>query len=128
MNNNEILEEAISTAMSILEMEEVGSESYSKVLNEVTKLYDRKIELDKIESGESKAALERGMETEKMLHEHGIEAERTKQTIIKSGSDILKAIALAVANGIWLRQIMKFEETGSISTKAFQLFGKVKLF
>ena len=53
--------------------------------------------------------------------------EETKQTIFRSIGDIGKTVLTLLAYGVWLGQIMTFEQTGTIRSKAFGFIGKPKL-
>lgn len=124
--NRELLEEAIAKALENLDDEEVGSEEYSKRINDIRKLYELKIDEEKIDESRNSAAMQRAQDTEKMMHEAELKKEETKQTIFKISGDIVKVGLTLGAYGIWLLKILFFEENGTIRTKAFGFIGKPK--
>lgn len=124
--NRKLLEEAITKALGNLDKEEIGSEEYSKRINDIRKLYELKIDEEKIDESRNSAAMQRGQDSEKMIHDEKLKKEETKQTIFKVGGDIAKVGLTLGAYGIWLIKILFFEENGTIRSKAFGFIGKPK--
>lgn len=107
---------------------EPTSEAYAKASMVLERLYKLKLEDEKVEDSYSERASQRGLENEKMDHEAMLKLEETRQTWIKAGSDIIKGIIGVLANGVWIKAIMNFERTGTISSKSFGFIGKPKIF
>lgn len=124
--NKKLLEEAIAKALENLDKEEIGSEEYSKRIADIRKLYELKIDEEKIDESRNSAAMQRGQDTEKMMHEEKLKKEETKQTIFKIGGDIGKTILTIGAYGIWFLNLLKFEENGTIHSKGWSFIGKPK--
>lgn len=105
-----------------------STEAYSKLASILEKLYKLLIDEEKIESEASERASQRGNDSEQREHEMMLKMEETRQTWIKTVGDTTKIIFGLIANGIWIRSIMRFEKTGIIASKAFAFVGKYKIF
>ena len=123
--NKKLLEEAIKKSLESLD--DPKNESYSKQVSDICKLYDLKIAEEKIAEEANSKAMQRGMDSEKLEYDAALKKEETKQTIFRSIGDIGKTLITLLAYGLWIGQIMSFEETGTIRTKAFGFIGKPKL-
>ena len=108
-------------------LDDPKNESYSKQVSDICKLYDLKIAEEKIAEDSNSKAMQRGADSEKLDYEAALKKEETKQTIFRSIGDIGKTALTLLAYGIWLGQIMTFEQTGTIRSKAFGFIGKPKL-
>lgn len=125
--NKKMLEEAIAKCFENLDKEEVGSEEHSKRIGDIRKLYELKIEEEKLDDERSSKSLQRGENSEKLLHEEAMKKEETKQLLFKVGGDIGKVVLTLGCYGIWMAKILFFEEHGNIHTKAFSFIGKPKI-
>lgn len=125
--NKKLLEEAIAKALENLDKEKIGSEEYSKQIADIRKLYELKIDEEKIDESRNSAAMQRGQESEKMTHEAELKKEETKQTIFKIGGDIGKTALTLAAYGIWFLNLLRFEENGTIHSKGWSFIGKPRL-
>ena len=123
--NKKLLEDAIKRSLESLD--DPKDESYSKQVSDICKLYDLKIAEEKIAEESNSKAMQRGADSEKLDYEASLKKEETKQTIFRSIGDIGKTVLTLLAYGIWLGQIMTFEQTGTIRSKAFGFIGKPKL-
>ena len=123
--NKKLLEDAIKRSLESLDNPK--DESYSKQVSDICKLYDLKIAEEKIAEEANSKAMQRGMDSEKLEYDAALKKEETKQTIFRSIGDIGKTLITLLAYGLWIGQIMSFEETGTIRTKAFGFIGKPKL-
>ena len=123
--NKKLLEDAIKRSLESLD--DPKDESYSKQVSDICKLYDLKIAEEKIAEEANSKAMQRGMDSEKLEYDAALKKEETKQTIFRSIGDIGKTLITLLAYGLWIGQIMSFEETGTIRTKAFGFIGKPKL-
>lgn len=123
--NKKLLEEAIKKSLESLD--DPKNESYRKQVSDICKLYDLKIAEEKIAEEANSKAMQRGADSEKLEYDAALKKEETKQTIFRSIGDIGKTLITLLAYGLWIGQIMSFEETGTIRTKAFGFIGKPKL-
>lgn len=123
--NKKLLEDAIKRSLESLD--DPKDESYSKQVSDICKLYDLKISEEKIAEDANSKAMQRGADSEKLDYEAALKKEETKQTIFRSIGDIGKTALTLLAYGIWLGQIMTFEQTGTIRSKAFGFIGKPKI-
>lgn len=123
-----MLEEAIRDGFNGLKKTEAGSEQHSKQTEDICKLYGMKLKEDELSDENTAKAMQRGADSEKLERECELKRVEFGLTQQRALLDIGKAIILIAANGCWMRGIMKFEETGSITTKAFGLVPKLKLF
>lgn len=123
--NKKLLEEAIKKSLESLD--DPKNESYSKQVSDICKLYDLKIAEEKIAEEANSKAMQRGTDSEKLEYDAALKKEETKQTIFRSIGDIGKTLITLLAYGLWIGQIMSFEETGTIRSKAFSFIGKPKI-
>lgn len=124
----ELLEEAIVRGYEELAKMAVGSTEYNTQVSNLEKLGKMHAVNEQRAFDASQAAMNRGLETEKMEHEAAMKKSEERQNWLKTGAEIVKCGALLAANSMWLKQIMKFEETGTIATKAFGFLHKPKFF
>ena len=102
METEKLLKNEIQTEFDALRAIELGSHTYETVVDELSKLIDREIELEKLN-------------VEKQQNELRIEEEK-KQRLIGNGIAIA-GIILPLAVTIWgTRTSLKFEEEGTITT------------
>lgn len=112
-NIKPILCEEIETELSKLKETDPGSDEHKARLDEVTRLMDRAIEMDKVEiESEDKAAIR---ENEQLMKKQQMDDEK-KDRLIKN---ILTAagIVLPLIVTIWGTKVsLKFEEEGTFTT------------
>ncbi len=131
MGSNEtkdLLEEVVNSGLEKLSTLDPTSTEYAQLAATVVKLHEQQMAEVKVDVETDEKALARGAESEKQDHEQRLKKEETKQTWLKLGCEIGKTLLLIGANCLWMRSIMHFEETGTISTKAFGFIGKPKIF
>ena len=107
MHTNDALRVEIEREINGLKNMEVGSEELSAAVNDVTKLMDRKIEMDRIENEAYEKAEDRKAEQRNRWLGHAI-------TI---GTTLLGTTVTLIC----FHKSMKFEETGTITTFAGKL-------
>lgn len=125
---NELLAEVVNQGLEKLKAMDPTSSEYSQLASTVVKLHEQHMAEVKVDVDANEKAHNRGMESEKLSHEEVLKKEETKQAWLKIGADVLKTVMLIAANGLWMRGIMKFETTGTISSKAFGFVSKPKIF
>lgn len=125
------LEETIEKCFDELETSEAGSEKRSNQVEDIRKLYQLKLEEDKQTSDMMNKAADRGAESERLEQENALKKEEIRvlreKGWIEGGKVILNSGLILLGNAVAMRKIMKFEETGTIATKAFQFLAKPKL-
>lgn len=125
---NELLTEVVNQGLRKLKELDPVSPEYGNLANTVVKLHEQHMAEVKVETEVDEHALTRGAESEKQLRDEEKMREETRQTWLKVGADIGKTVLLIAANGLWMHSIMRFEQTGNISSKAFGFIGKPKIF
>ncbi len=121
------LEETIEKCFDELETSESGSEKRSNQIEDIRKLYQLKLEEDKQTSDMMNKAADRGAESERLEQENALKKEEVRVLREKGWIEGGKVILVLLGNAVAMRRIMKFEETGTIATKAFQFLTKPKL-
>lgn len=116
INYKEALDGEISTELEVLESMETNSEDYKIMVEGLTKLIDRSMELEKIEISKAQEAEKIKNEAEKMK----FEAEQAKINKIFQwiGYGISAAgIVIPVAVTIWGTKVtLNFEKEGTVTT------------
>lgn len=96
-----------------------GTKEYGAAVDSITKLMDRVIEIEKLESSEAQA--EKQMEMSKAQAEKQMKEERIGR-LIKNVIDV-GSIVLPLAVTVWgAKASFKFEEEGTITTQAGRKF------
>lgn len=121
------LEETIEKCFNELESSEAGSEKRSNQVEDIRKLYQLKLEEDKQTSDMMNKAADRGAESERLEQENALKKEEIRVLREKGWIEGGKVILVLLGNAVAMRKIMKFEETGTIATKAFQFLARPKL-
>lgn len=121
------LEETIEKCFDELETSEAGSEKRSNQVEDIRKLYQLKLEEDKQTSDMMNKAADRGAESERLEQENALKKEEIRVLREKGWIEGGKVVLVLLGNAVAMRKIMKFEETGTIATKAFQFLAKPKL-
>lgn len=106
MHNEALLHDEIRHELEKLREMEVGSDKHTAAVNDVTKLMDRAIEIDKVN----------------IEHEHNEKARKDENNdrIVRHTLTFV-SIAVPTATAIWgTLKSFKFEETGTITT----IFGR----
>ena len=121
------LEETIVSCFDELDSSESGTEKRSKQIEDLQKLYRLKLEEDKQASESLNKAADRGAESERLEQENALKKEEMHVLREKGWIELGKVAAGLLGNGIFIRRIMKFEETGTIASKAFQFIARPKI-
>lgn len=124
----ELLEEAIVRGYEELQNMAVGSAEYNTQVSNLEKLGKMHAASEQRAFEANQAALNRGLESEKMEQAAAMKKSEERQNWIRTGAEVVKYGALLAMNSVWMKQIMKFEETGTIATKAFGFLHKPKFF
>ena len=122
---NEIKEQLDSEISSKLdELASIGMESdnYKTAVDSVTKLIDRRNEIDKIDLENRKHQLSEWTETNKLSREKTLNDYNEKDQLIKNWISI-GSILVPVFVTVWgTYKTLKFEETGTVTTSAGRSF------
>lgn len=122
MNTKQLLQEEIASAMAELKKTKVGTDEYKAIVESITKLTDKLVELEKLD-----------VETDKIQTDYEIEHEKNQIERVKVENEkadnrlknVLSALGIVVPAGltIWgTFKSIKFEETGTITTIAGRNF------
>ena len=128
MRNQIMLHDEIESELKNLGTMDCGSEDYKVVVDGLTKLLDRAIEMEKPDISQEEAEAKRDNEIEKTM----LQIEEENKTRRSNLGANLLSVAAGVGTAIVGTLItLKFEETGSVSTIAGKewtrkLFNKVK--
>lgn len=116
INYKEALDGEISTELEVLESMETNSEDYKIMVEGLTKLIDRSMELEKIEISKAQEAEKIKNEAEKMKFE--AEQAKTNKIFQWIGYGISAAgIVIPVAVTIWGTKVtLNFEKEGTVTT------------
>lgn len=116
INYKEALDGEISTELEVLESMETNSEDYKIMVEGLTKLIDRSIELEKIEISKAQEAEKIKNEAEKIKFE--AEQAKTNKIFQWIGYGISAAgIVIPVAVTIWGTKVtLNFEKEGTVTT------------
>ena len=116
INYKEALDGEISTELEVLESMETNSEDYKIMVEGLTKLIDRSMELEKIENSKAQEAEKIKNEAEKMKFE--AEQAKTNKIFQWIGYGISAAgIVIPVAVTIWGTKVtLNFEKEGTVTT------------
>lgn len=116
INYKEALDGEISTELEVLESMETNSEDYKIMVEGLTKLIDRSMELEKIEISKAQEAEKIKNEAEKMKFE--AEQAKTNKIFQWIGYGISAAgIIIPVAVTIWGTKVtLNFEKEGTVTT------------
>lgn len=113
MSINNLLRDEIEKELSELGKIQLGTEQYETTVNGVTKLLDRVIEMDKIDSDRRMKIDERELDHQLKLQQMAEEEKDRKR------KNFLTAAGIVVPTGvtIWgVLKSLKFEETGTVTT------------
>ena len=119
MSLRNLLDDAITTGFNELDGMEVGSEKYKTTVDQLTKMTDRVIEIEKLESDENNQKSNR--ETDKDLRLKQMKQEQLDR-YIKHGLTAVSVIG-GIALTIWgAKASWRFEETGTVTSTAGRKF------
>lgn len=114
--NKEKLDEEIQSLLEDLQNVEHGSDEYKAKLDDVSKLIDKRNDIDKIELETAKQRLNEEIEQRKNEKEQELNDYNKKQDIIKHAISI-GSIIIPVFLTVWgTYKTLKFEETGTVTT------------
>lgn len=114
--NKEKLDEEIQSLLEDLQNVEHGSDEYKAKLDDVSKLIDKRNDIDKIELETAKQRLNEEIEQRKIEKEQELNDYNKKQDIIKHAISI-GSIVIPVFLTVWgTYKTLKFEETGTVTT------------
>ena len=112
----EKLDNTIKDLLEDLNEREFGTEEFKHVLDDVSKLIDKRNEIDKIEIEADKQRLNTTLELSKLDKEKALNDYNKKQDIIKHAISI-GSIIVPVFVTVWgTYKTLKFEETGTVTT------------
>jgi len=119
MKNETLLHEEIKSEFEELKKLEVGSEKYKTAVDGLTKLVDRAIKIDELNTGVGERLDARNIDAE--LKQEQFE-ESVKSRKVQTGLTIAGIVVPTVVT-IWgTLKSLKFEETGTITTNAGRNF------
>lgn len=120
--NNQKIDEVIATDLENLKNLEPGSVEKSKEIQNIDILYRLNLEQAKLEQAEAENLA-------RSVREEAKAKEEAKQTLIKSGTDILKTVIPLAVYGVCYTKGLQFEETGAFTSQTVKgLLTKVKFF
>ena len=93
----------------------LGSEERKAAFNELDRMYDKAIELERIEAESRDKAAAR--ESEKLMKEQQAKLEK-RDVWIKVGVETAKFVFTALVTVCLVNKTLKFEETGTVTTMA----------
>lgn len=112
----EKLEAEIESELDILANSDVDSDSYKTVVESVTKLIDKRNEIDKVEIEMAKQRLSEQREMETTIKDRELNAYNKKNQLITHAISI-GSILIPVFVTVWgTYKTLKFEETGTVTT------------
>ena len=112
----ELLDEEIKSELEVLKEIAVETESYKTTVEGISKLIDKRNEIEKIDLEKKKIALNEQMELNKAGKERENDAYNRKDQIIKHAISI-GSIVIPVFVTVWgTYKTLKFEETGTVTT------------
>lgn len=115
MTNKELLTSEIGSQMEELKHLEVGSEQYETAVNGISKLFDKALEIDKLEAEMQDRADAREMDA--CFKQQQLEADKHDRKI----KNLLTGLGIGIPAGISVWGTLKsieFEKFGSITTLA----------
>lgn len=125
-----LLNEVIANDLEDLKVLEIGSEERDKLAEEIKDFYRLQIEEYKAEVDDWDKAEQRRISEEKNASDERIKLEQTKAEVKRSVIDCGKGIAIGIGSAILSNRLMtkllKFEENGTVTSKAFRLIPMIK--
>lgn len=133
MLNEELLSNVVKHLLEKLEETEPGSEQHKALVDAISKLEDKVIEIKRVQNDAADKAVTRERELKNDIVEHNIKCEQmSEERIDRWVKNLLSAVGIVAP--IWLtvwgtKVSFKFEEEGTITTimgRGFinRLFGK----
>ena len=112
----DLLEKEIERELNELDSIAVGSDEYKSTVEGVSKLIDRRNEMDKFDLEEKKHYLSERIETNKISREKTLNAHNEKNQLIQNLITV-GGILIPVFVTVWgTYKTLKFEETGTVTT------------
>ena len=112
----EKLDAEISTELDLLKDTEMPSDEYKTAVECISKLIDRRNEIDKIDLEKDKHRLSEIIETNKINREKTLSEQNEKDQLFKNLISV-GSILIPVFVTIWgTYKTLKFEETGTVTT------------
>lgn len=128
--NKELLNELIANDLEDLKTLEIGSEEREAVVEEIRKFYSLTIDEYKAEVEAWDKDEQRRISEEKNAADERVKLEQTKADIKRSALECGKGVIIGVGSAILSNRLMtkllKFEETGTVTSKAFRLIPMIK--
>ena len=110
------LDTEISSELSLLADMEIGTDEYKSTVDSISKLIDKRNDIDKIDLEISKQQLAEQMEINKAMKQKEIDEYNKKDQLIKHAISI-GSIVIPVLVTVWgTYKTLKFEETGTVTT------------
>ena len=119
MSVRNLLHEEIESEFEELGKMQVGTEDYQKTVEGLTKLMDRAIEIDKVESDIHAKDETREIETQLKAKQLKNENQNNIVKNVLTGVSILSGAGLTIWGTL---KSLKFEETGTVTTSAGRVF------
>ena len=113
MSVKRLMKEEIKKELGDLKTAQLGSDDYKTTIDGITKLADRVIEIEKLETEQAERAIDREIELE--LKEKQMEEERKDRKI----KNVLTAAGIVIPTGVTIwgtLKSFKFEQEGTITT------------
>lgn len=128
--NKELLVERIREVLNEINKYEAGSKEREKLVEELNTLYKLTIDEFKVQTEDWNRTEQKEIEKMKIESEEKIRIAQIEADEKKSIVDCLKVVSGGLISGIManrlITKIIKFEETGVITTKALGFIPKIK--
>ena len=110
------LETEIESQLKLLNETEIGTDTYRNLVEGVSKLIDKRNEIEKIDLEQKKQTLSETAEFTRMNKEKELDEYNKKDQLIKNAISI-GSIIIPVLVTVWgTYKTLKFEETGTVTT------------
>lgn len=113
MSVKRLMKEEIKKELGDLKTTQLGTDEYKTTIDGITKLADRVLEIEKLETEQAERAIDREVELE--LKEKQMEEERKDRKI----KNVLTAAGIVIPTGVTIwgtLKSFKFEQEGTITT------------
>ena len=112
----ELLDTEIRSEIEFLSSVDIGTDTYKSTVEGITKLMDRRNEMDKIDLEETKQRISEETESKKDAKEKELNEYNKRDQLIKHAISI-GSIVIPVLLTVWgTYKTLKFEETGTVTT------------
>ena len=120
MNNQEALDKVIGNLIAELEETDIGSEEHKALVEAISKLEDRSLEMERIQIDAADKAKARERELKNDILEHNLKCEQmSEDRIDRWAKNILTGLGIvtSTALAIWgTKKSFEFEKEGTITT------------